>query len=387
MAYILTPRFAPVYQAPQSNPFGFCTTASRPTYAYHTVERPQPRHQPQDPAYSPFAHFFSQVDELLGEIDREGHRQAQAEARAKAQREAQIEAQREAYRQRQAQIEAHIEAQREFYRQRQAQIKAHVEAQREAHRQRQLRKHALRAKFAVTQNEQGWQIDAEVPGFEQENIDIEVTDENTLKIAGNTEWGVQSQGELQHEAEATPIAERPTEESVKEAPEEKLEGIALEPEVETSNTVTGAATESTTEADSARPGTPDSDTTSHKSYQATVEDDFEDLGAEASSLFPTPSQPAISSEPKGKEKAVEDHEIVEDPEVSVPTEAAVSQQPQSGAPAQQHEAEHPQGTFERTYRFPERIDASNVRASFKDGKLTINVPKAQVQQVRRIAIL
>ncbi|KAJ4323947.1 hypothetical protein N0V94_001591 [Neodidymelliopsis sp. IMI 364377] len=387
MAYILTPRFAPVYQAPQCNPFSFCAPASRPTYGYRTVECPQPRPQPHDPAYSPFAHFFSQVDELLSEIDREGQRQAQAEALAKAQRGAQIEAQREAHRQRQAQIEAHIETQREFYRQRQAQIKAHVEAQREAHRQRQLCKHALRAKFAVTQNEQGWQIDAEIPGFEQKNISIEVTDENTLKIAGNTEWGMKSEDELQHEAEVTPTAEQPTKESVEEAPKEKLEDVAFEPEVETRNNVTGATTGSTTETDSARPGTPDSDTTSHKSYQATVEDDFEDLGAETSSLFSTPSQPATPSEPKGKEKAVEDHEVVEDPEASVPTETAVTQQPQSEAPAQQQKHEHPRGTFERTYRFPERIDASNVRASFEDGKLSINVPKAQVQQVRRIVIL
>ena len=66
MAYILTPRFAPAYQAPQCSPFGFCGPSSRPTYGYRTVQRPQPQ-----PERSPFASFFSQLDELVGEIDQD----------------------------------------------------------------------------------------------------------------------------------------------------------------------------------------------------------------------------------------------------------------------------------------------------------------------------
>jgi hypothetical protein len=53
---------------------------------------------------------------------------------------------------------------------------------------------------------------------------------------------------------------------------------------------------------------PDSDTQSHKSYQVTVEDDFEDLGVETSSLISAssrPSSPSEIKEPKGKEKVVE----------------------------------------------------------------------------------
>ncbi|KAF2625517.1 HSP20-like chaperone [Macroventuria anomochaeta] len=375
MAYILTPRFAQAYQASQCNPFGFCAPTSQPTHGYRTVERLQPESRP-----SPFASFFSQLDDLVSEIDRESQRQAQIEAQRKAQRAAQIEAQREAY-------QAHVEAQRAAYRQRQAQIEAHIAAQREAHRQRQLRKRALRAQFAVTQNEQGWQIDAEAPGFEQDNISIEVTDENTLKIAGNTKWGAKPQVEAQPEDEATPAIEQPAEvtieQTTEESADEKMESITLEPSAE-------IAAEAT-ETGSFRPATPDSDTSSHKSYQATVEDDFEDLGPEASTLFSTPSTPATPSEPKGKEKAVESvehHENVEDPEVSVP-ETAVTQQPQPEVPAQQQQEaeERPHGSFERTFRFPERIDASNVRASMKEGVLSITVPRAQAQQVRRIAIL
>lgn len=389
MAYILTPRFAPAYQVPQCNPFGICTPSSRPTYGYRTAQRPQAQ-----PQRSPFASFFSQLEDLVTEIDQESQRQAQIEAQREAeleaQRVAQIKAQREAYR-------AHIEAQRAAYQQRQAEIEAHIAAQREAHRQRQLRKRAIRAQFAVTHNEQGWQVDAEIPGFEQDNISIEVTDENTLKIAGNTEWGAKPQVEAQPEAEAevtsVESASEPTaEQTVEELADEKMEGITLEPAAEL-QPADEIATE-TTETDSVRPGTPDSDTSSRKSYQPTVEDDFEDLGPEASTLFSTPSAPATPSEPKGKEKAVESPEpqqIAEDPEISVPAETAVAQQHQplvSAQQQQQEDAEEPFcGSFERTYRFPERIDAGNIRASLKEGVLSITVPRVQAQPIRRIAIL
>ncbi|KAF3007819.1 hypothetical protein E8E13_010574 [Curvularia kusanoi] len=391
MAYILTPRFAPTYQAPQCSPFGFCGPSSRPTYGYRTVQRPQ-----SQPERSPFASFFSQLDELVGEIDRESQRQAQIEARIEAEREAQrvaqIKAQREAYR-------AHVEAQRAAYRQRQAEIEAHIAAQREAHRQRQLRKRAFRAQFAVSQNEQGWQVDAEIPGFEQHNISIEVTDENTLKIAGNTEWGTKPQVDVRAEAETTPATEEPAEgaseptaeHTVEESADEKMEGITLEPATEL-EPVAETAIEST-ETESVRPGTPDSDTSSRKSYQPTVEDDFEDLGPEASTLFSTQSVSATPSEPKGKEKVVEpveQQQPAEDLEISVPTETAVVQQSQPEVPAQQEEQEAKEpfrGSFERTYRFPEHIDADNIRASLKEGVLSITVPRAQAQPVRRIAIL
>jgi HSP20 family molecular chaperone IbpA len=327
MAFVLTPRFAPAYQAPQCSPFGFCAPVSRPAYPYR-VARPRP----QRPQYSSFNHFFGQVDDLLSEIDRE------------AQRQAQLEAQREALR--------------------------------EAHRQRQQRKRALRAQFAVNENERGWQIDGEFQGFNQENISIEVTDEHTLKIAGNTTWQAEKKTELpeQQQTEADALEQQPAEPSV----EEKMDGVTLnEPEFDTiteANTATMRAT------------TPDSDTHSHKSYQATVEDDYEDLGAETSSLVSSsssrPSSPTEVKEPKGKEK------VVEQPAT---TETAVAKQPEPEVPAQQQQEpqqeERVHGSFERTFRFPERIDVANVSASFKDGALKITVPKAPVQQVRSISIL
>lgn len=328
MAFVLTPSFAPVYHTPQHSPFGFCAPVSRSPYGYH-VQRSQPRRA----HYSPYGNFFSQVNDLLSEIDREAQRQAQLEA--------------------------------------------HREAQREAHRQRQQqRKRALRAKFDVKPHEQGWQVEGDIQGFDSENLSIEVTDEHTLKISGNTQWQSETESSLPQieaktESSSTTAAEQSTEANV--------EALHEEPEADT-----------TTEAESTVPGvaTPDSDTMSHKSYQATVEDDFEDLGAETSSSSSRPStpvEPTEPKEPKGKEKAVEEPATTETALVTQPHSDAVAHP----APAQPVEPQEQRvhGSFTRSFRFPSRIDVANVSASFKDGVLRVNVPRAQVPQVRRIAIL
>lgn len=321
MAFLLSPRFAPAYQAPQCNPFGFCAPVSRSPYAYR-VSRPQPRRS---------QYFLSQVDELLNEIDREAQRQARLEAQREAELAAQLEAQREAQRQREIQRQQEIERMR-----------------------------ALRAEFDVSQNEKGWQINGHFQGFDQENINVEMLDERTLKVAGNTHW-----------------------QSEKAQPEPQLPQIEAAPA--TQETPNEHEVENTTEGETTTSGTatPDSDTASHRSYQATVEDDFEDLGDDATSSVSSSSTPAEPREPKGKEKAIEE---------TTSTETAVVTQPQAEMPAQQPQEQSQQekrvhGSFERTFRFPERIDIANVSASLKDGVLSITIPRAQTPQVKRIAIL
>jgi len=44
------------------------------------------------------------------------------------------------------------------------------------------------------------------------------------------------------------------------------------------------------------------------------------------------------------------------------------------------------GTFERSLRFPDFVDADRIEASFANGLLTIVIPKAQAAQPRRIEI-
>jgi HSP20 family molecular chaperone IbpA len=256
--------------------------------------RPAQSRRVSRPSFPSFVPFLSQVDELLSELDRE--------------------------------------------------------ARREQHRQRQQRKRIARAHFNVHQNNEGYQVDGEIAGFEQEHIEIEVTDDNTLKVSGDTDRKVE-----QPQATVPAIEAQTTEIP---AQDDVMDGVTLnEPE---------------------RPASPaHSETSSNKSYQATVEDDFEDLSTE----FPS-TRSTAPAEPKGKEKAVE--------EPAANTETAVQQQPQPEAPAQVQQPETDdwrfQGSFERTFRFADRIDAAGVKASLRNGLLSITVPKAKTPEVKRILI-
>ncbi|KAF9738711.1 hypothetical protein PMIN06_009605 [Paraphaeosphaeria minitans] len=295
MAFFLTPRFAPAYTAPQCNPWA---SAPRPQQSYRQFVRP---------SFPSFAPFLSDVDEIINALDQEARREA---------------------------------------------------ARREAHRQRQQRKRIVHAHFNVHEHQGGYQVDAEIPGFQQEHIEIEVMDDNILRLSGNTERKAEPQPQLTETATETPAIEAEAQHAV-------IDGVAFnEPEEATAS---GAATPT------------HSDTESHRSYQATVEDDFEDLGAETSSTISAHTDSEAPKEHRGKEKAV--HETA-----TTNTETAV--QPQPEAPEeQQHQVEWQfDGSFERTFRFPERIDAANVTASLRNGLLSINIPKAKAPEARRILI-
>ncbi|OAL48513.1 HSP20-like chaperone [Pyrenochaeta sp. DS3sAY3a] len=316
MAFVITPRFTPVYQVSRCHPLNSCGRTSQPTHAYR-ISRPQPRH----PQYSSFNHFFGQVDELLSEIDHEAQRLAQ------------------------------------------------LKVQREAHRERQQRKRALRAEFSVNQDQQGWLINGDIQGFDQENISIEVTDEHTLKITGNTKWQAEkAQSDAQDdENNAIPNVENDVTEQIDNP--------------DSVNLPTKPAVDSTT-FDS------NSETESHKSYQPTVEDDFEDLTAETSSLLSVASVPSTASnytessatavveppESKGKGKAVFSD--------TVPVSKVTQNDRES-----EREQERVHGSFERTFQFPERIDVGRVSAQFLEHVLSITVPKNQASRTRKIAIL
>ena len=305
MAFFLTPRFAPAYTAPQCNPWA---CAPRPQHSYRRVVRPA------YPPLSSFAPFVSEIDELISALDQEARHEA---------------------------------------------------ARREAYRQRQQRKRLVRAHFNVHENEGGYQVDAELPYFQQEHIEIEVTDDNTLKLSGNTERKAKQQEPLPAPAASLQqSAEAHTSEV--DAQQEAMDGVTLNEPEDRSASVSASA---------------GSDTESHKSYQATVEDDFEDLGAETSSTYSAHSETDASKDPKGKEKAVEDSSA------AVPNQnAEVQQQQQQQQQSTEEEQWEFQGSFERSFRFPERIDAATVSASFRNGLLSVTVPKAKVPEVRRILI-
>jgi HSP20 family molecular chaperone IbpA len=218
--------------------------------------------------------------------------------------------------------------------------------QREA--QRQARQHrTFNAHFNVQEHGDQYLVQGQVPGFEQEDFDVEFTDEHTLKISGSTEQRAHRQTEAQPELEKTEV-EQPTSETAQ--PTEQA-------------------------ADS------HSETSSVKSYQATVEDDYEDLGAETETVSSAPSSSA-----KGKEKVSE--EPKEPQAAVVPSQSAENATvPQQQQPENHNwSSERFHGSFTRTFRFPVRIDTANVRASLKNGILSITVPKASAPQIRRILI-
>lgn len=51
-----------------------------------------------------------------------------------------------------------------------------------------------------------------------------------------------------------------------------------------------------------------------------------------------------------------------------------------------HRVERSYGNFLRTFSLPSEVEAEGVKASFKDGVLTIEIPKAEQAKPRKIAI-
>jgi HSP20 family protein len=51
-----------------------------------------------------------------------------------------------------------------------------------------------------------------------------------------------------------------------------------------------------------------------------------------------------------------------------------------------HRVERQYGTFLRTFSLPSQVDSNAVKATFKEGVLTIEVPKAEEAKPRKIAI-
>jgi len=51
-----------------------------------------------------------------------------------------------------------------------------------------------------------------------------------------------------------------------------------------------------------------------------------------------------------------------------------------------HHRERAYGKFTRTYEFPAHVDAATVKAKFKDGVLTITLPKVEQAKAKKVAI-
>ncbi|USW56638.1 Putative small heat shock protein RTM2 [Septoria linicola] len=158
-------------------------------------------------------------------------------------------------------------------------------------------------KVDVKENQQNYEIHAELPGIQQKDINIEFTDSQTLTIKGRTEH-VREEGTR---------------------PSGFIEGSVEQGKLEDSN----------------------------KSHQPTVEDE----GASGST------------------------------EVQKSSDNIKQVQQQQQAPKEKYwVSERSVGEFARTFSFPARVDQDNVKASLKDGILSVVVPKAPAPTTKKISI-
>ncbi|KAL8665768.1 MAG: hypothetical protein Q9168_007633, partial [Polycauliona sp. 1 TL-2023] len=171
-------------------------------------------------------------------------------------------------------------------------------------------------KADVREDGAAYTLGLELPGLQQEDINIEFVDANTLVIAGKTE---RASGQTNAAGTQNKAAE-------------------------------GVSSPNTVVADS-------TSETSSNLHKATVEDDYVDAGSEdgVSTAAPTPVATEV---------------------------AATSQQPES---AKYWVRERSVGEFRRTFSFPGKVDQEAVKASLKNGILSVVVPKAARQQ-RKITV-
>ena len=164
-------------------------------------------------------------------------------------------------------------------------------------------------RFDVTEVEHAYELYGELPGLSQNDLSIEFTDAQTLVIKGKTE-----------------------------------------------RVLSAAPAATTTEPEA----TKDAETSSEKSHNATVEDEYD----EADTPLPTPASTATAT-------AAE----------------AVAQQQQTEVPKPKTKfwvAERRIGEFARSFSFSQRIEQDGVEASLKNGILHVVVPKSQ--KSRKVAV-
>lgn len=177
-------------------------------------------------------------------------------------------------------------------------------------------------KADVREDGAAYTLGLELPGLKHEDINIEFVDANTLVIAGKTERA----------STRTNVAD--------------TKGKVVE----------GASSPNTIAADNASE-------TSSNYHKATVEDEYVDAGAENEGASTTAQ--------------------------GAPTPASTSATEVAAAPERPESkywvSERSVGEFRRTFSFPGKVDQEAVKASLKNGILSIVVPKAAKQQ-RKIAI-
>jgi HSP20 family molecular chaperone IbpA len=98
------------------------------------------------------------------------------------------------------------------------------------------------------------------------------------------------------------------------------------------------------------------------------------------------SQGAIESGQSSEHKATVEDEPESSSQVTKGQQGQQGQQANKAAEGKFWVSERSVGEFSRSFSFPERVDQENVRASMKNGILSVVVPKAKKQEKRKITI-
>ncbi|KUL87135.1 hypothetical protein ZTR_05540 [Talaromyces verruculosus] len=168
-------------------------------------------------------------------------------------------------------------------------------------------------KFDVREADQFYILDGELPGAQQENIEIEFTDPETMVIKGKIERNY--------------------------------------------DITSPSSAESTNDNDDVMSVHSDGASSTHSNYHSpTVEDEDEDGAVKVNTVQST---------------SVAKHQP--QPEVQQPTYKYWA-------------SERSIGTFQRTFTFPTRVNQDAVKATFKNGILSVFVPKQAIQKAKRIRI-
>jgi len=183
---------------------------------------------------------------------------------------------------------------------------------------------SFQPRFDLREAKDSYELHGELPGIDQKDIAIEFTDESTLSIRGRTE---------RHEERGARPQTQPAVEAQPEQPTLTESGY----------------------------------------HKATVEDETAMSGANPDAVeTPTPSDAqSIKTSSESQTSQTESQ-----------AQAPSQQQPQS----RYWVSERSVGEFSRTFNFPSRVDQENVKASLRNGILSIVVPKAQAPVSRRINI-
>lgn len=192
-------------------------------------------------------------------------------------------------------------------------------------------------RFDVREVGSNYELQGELPGINQKDLEIEFVDDKTLVIRGKSvrEYGNTNASENVDQTTAAPAVEE--------------------------------SKDNTSSVAAKKDGASEESASYHKaSIEDADEDDFVDAGAEAEK-----SEVAKAKAPEAD---------AADPETSVP------ENKKSEAQFKYWVSERSVGEFERRFLFPGRVDQEAVKASLSNGILSVVVPKIMEQGAKRIEI-